>query len=101
MHLNGPTVRRVGRVVVGLHGGDAAHGARKNEDGALLWQGTDWVFAVVLDAHNTAESAGGMLELFTQWRARLEPICNGNRPGGPRVPERSARLIDGASRISC
>lgn len=55
MHLNGPAIQDVGRVVVGLHGGSASHGARKNEDGALVWVGEPWVLAMVLDAHNSAE----------------------------------------------
>lgn len=41
--LDGPRVGSVGRVTVGLCGGNAAHGARKNEDAALVWSGEDWV----------------------------------------------------------
>lgn len=89
MHLNGPAVREVEHVVVGLHGGNVSHGARKNEDGALVWVGENWVLAMVLDAHNSAESADRMLDLFAQWRPRLEPICNGGRPNDFRALERA------------
>jgi hypothetical protein len=59
--LDGPRVDAVGRVAVGRCGGNAAFGARKNEDAALVWSEEDWVFAVILDAHASSESAEAVL----------------------------------------
>ncbi|MCA0969307.1 protein phosphatase 2C domain-containing protein [Halobacillus litoralis] len=47
------------RVTIGRFGGDSNEGQTKNEDGCLVWwdQDKDWEFAVLLDAHDTAQSA--------------------------------------------
>lgn len=78
--LDGPRVNAVGRVAVGLCGGNADHGARKNEDAALVWTGDDWVFAVVLDAHASSESADAVLELFERGRAELMVLLEQPEP---------------------
>ena len=83
--LDAPTVVGTGRVSVGLFGGNTQHGARKNEDGALVWQGADWVFAVVLDAHASAESNDATLELLAAHRGALLPILRGNDPADLRT----------------
>jgi hypothetical protein len=46
-------------VVLGRFGGNSSEGAYKNEDGCLIWtdEANDWEFVMLLDAHNTAESA--------------------------------------------
>jgi hypothetical protein len=46
-------------MVIGLYGGNSRAGARKNEDGALVWCPADggWEFAVLLDAHFSVDSA--------------------------------------------
>ena len=69
--LEGPRIHTAGRVTIGLCGGDAAAGASKNEDAALVWAGEDWVFAVILDAHASSESADAVLELFEAGKAEL------------------------------
>src|SRR5437899_4608688 len=60
-HLDAPVVARCRDVVIGCYGGHA--GADKNEDGALVWCAGDgsWEFAMLLDAHASAESAGLIL----------------------------------------
>jgi hypothetical protein len=78
--LDGPRVDAVGRVVVGLCGGNAAFGAKKNEDAALVWTGEDWVFAVLLDAHASSESADALLELFEHGRAELMVLLGRPEP---------------------
>ncbi|MCF6409568.1 protein phosphatase 2C domain-containing protein [Pseudalkalibacillus salsuginis] len=46
-------------IVVGQFGGNSSAGQYKNEDGCLVWMDPqlDWEFVVLLDAHNTAQSA--------------------------------------------
>lgn len=46
-------------MVLGRFGGNSSAGQSKNEDGSLIWANPekDWEFAVLLDAHNTAQSA--------------------------------------------
>lgn len=78
--LQGPRVEAVGRVTVGLCGGNAGFGARKNEDAALVWSREDWVFAVVLDAHASSESAGAVLELFEERRPELVALLGRPEP---------------------
>lgn len=73
-YLDTPTILPVGRVLVGLYGGNTSHGANKNEDGALVWVGADWVFAAVFDAHASAESTDAALELLVEHKSALLPI---------------------------
>lgn len=67
-------------VTVGLYGGNADHGARKNEDAALVWTGEDWVFAVLLDAHAGSESADAVLELFEDSKPGLVALLGQAQP---------------------
>ncbi|RYH05709.1 MAG: hypothetical protein EON57_07310, partial [Alphaproteobacteria bacterium] len=59
-YLGGPSVDAVGPVSVGRYGGIGG----KNEDGALVWSGGDWTFAVVLDSHAGSASVEAVLGLF-------------------------------------
>ncbi|NKE04042.1 protein phosphatase 2C domain-containing protein [Mesobacillus selenatarsenatis] len=54
-----PDVFQFGKIVVGRYGGNSSAGQYKNEDGCLVWfnEHQDWEFAILLDAHKTAESA--------------------------------------------
>jgi hypothetical protein len=88
--LDGPRIHTAGRVAIGLCGGNAALGAKKNEDAALVWTGEDWVFAVILDAHASSESADAVLELFEAGRAELMPLMG--RPGPAHVTEVQAAV---------
>lgn len=78
--LDGPRIHTAGRVAIGLCGGNAAFGAKKNEDAALVWAGEDWVFAVILDAHASSESADAVLELFEAGRAELVALMGRTAP---------------------
>ncbi|WP_416143710.1 protein phosphatase 2C domain-containing protein [Planococcus koreensis] len=51
-------------LVLGRFGGNSSAGQYKNEDGCLIWKDSaeDWEFVLLLDAHNTAESAKAVLE---------------------------------------
>ncbi|BCB04053.1 protein phosphatase 2C domain-containing protein [Bacillus sp. KH172YL63] len=52
-------IRNINHVTLGRFGGNSAVGQYKNEDGCLVWADTDeeWEFAMILDAHMSAESA--------------------------------------------
>lgn len=59
-------IKYLNHIVVGRYGGNSNAGQYKNEDGCLVWfnEKEDWEFVMILDAHNTAESAERVLELF-------------------------------------
>jgi hypothetical protein len=61
-----PNTLQLGPIVVGRYGGNSSAGAYKNEDGCLVWfnEQQEWEFAILLDAHNTAESAELIIKLF-------------------------------------
>lgn len=63
-------IQQTGPVAVGRFGGNSAAGQTKNEDGCMVWANSeeDWEFTVLLDAHQTAESA----ELVIEEISRLE-----------------------------
>lgn len=52
-------IQQIGPVTLGRFGGNSAAGQTKNEDGCMIWANAeeDWEFTVLLDAHQTAESA--------------------------------------------
>lgn len=91
-YLDHPITSTLNRMVIGRYGGNTAAGANKNEDGVYLSSepGADWEFAMLLDAHNTAESAellvrtingeaGGIIRLLAlpvqQAFRELESFC--------------------------
>lgn len=57
---------QLGGIVIGRYGGNSSAGQYKNEDGCLVWfnEQQDWEFAILLDAHNTAESAELIIKQF-------------------------------------
>jgi hypothetical protein len=57
LYLDEPVVETCERVVIGRYGGSLHAGAHKNEDGALVFCGEDWEFAVLIDAHYSSQSA--------------------------------------------
>ena len=76
MLLDTPTVTSCGRVAIGRYGGHTGAGADKNEDGALIWCPADgaWEFAVLLDAHDSAQSAALVLDAIAAERAAILDI---------------------------
>ncbi|ANU13301.1 hypothetical protein B481_2720 [Planococcus halocryophilus Or1] len=52
-------VRQIQHVTIGRFGGNSTAGQYKNEDACLVWtnEKEDWEFVVLLDAHQSAESA--------------------------------------------
>jgi hypothetical protein len=64
--VDNPSIKQFSHVVAGFYGGNSAAGQYKNEDGCLLLldQKQDWEFVILLDAHNTAESAELIVNAF-------------------------------------
>ena len=56
MYLGEISVKQYGDIVLGKYGGNKIAGAKKNEDGALVWSNGEWEFAAILDGHNSAKS---------------------------------------------
>lgn len=54
-----PDVQKIEGVTIGRFGGNSSAGQFKNEDACLVWidGAANWEFVMLLDAHNTAESA--------------------------------------------
>lgn len=63
-------------LVIGRFGGNSAEGAIKNEDGCLVWTNTeeDWEFALILDAHFSAQSAELVVSTFAKERDRISAL---------------------------
>lgn len=61
-----PDILQLNHIVVGRYGGNSNAEQSKNEDGCLVWlnEKEDWEFTILLDAHNTSESAEMIVELF-------------------------------------
>jgi serine/threonine protein phosphatase PrpC len=62
--LDRPDATAVGRLMFGRYGGRVDGGACKNEDAALLIEGSDWELAVVADAHAGCDSSALVVELL-------------------------------------
>ena len=65
-------------VVIGRFGGNSSAGQHKNEDGCLVWvnRKEDWEFTLLLDAHNTADSAEIIIDLFNQEKAQISQLLS-------------------------
>ncbi|MDP5276768.1 protein phosphatase 2C domain-containing protein [Chengkuizengella axinellae] len=63
-------------LVIGHFGGNSSAGQYKNEDGCMVWvnQEKDWEFAIILDAHKTAQSAELVLETFGKEKGTVYEI---------------------------
>lgn len=70
------SVRKQGKIGIGRFGGKSSAGQTKNEDGCLVWQSEseDWEFVILLDAHQTAESAELILQTFSKQKALLRTL---------------------------
>lgn len=71
-------IQYVNHIIVGRYGGNSDAGQYKNEDGCLIWlnEKEDWEFVIALDAHNTAESAEKIVELFESEKIQIENILS-------------------------
>lgn len=73
-----PAVINVGEMEVGRFGGNSSAGQYKNEDACLIWSsGTgEWEFVVLMDAHNTAESAEAVLTQMDVHKKKLKQLLS-------------------------
>ncbi|MDN4524467.1 protein phosphatase 2C domain-containing protein [Fictibacillus fluitans] len=57
--IDRPHISELYHITLGRYGGHSLSGAKKNEDGCLVWacEKGDWEFSAILDAHYSAESA--------------------------------------------
>ena len=67
-YLDDPMVIDCGPFALGFYGGNTRSGANKNEDAAYVLADSagHWEFAMVVDAHFSAESADLLIDLVTQ-----------------------------------
>ncbi len=65
-------------IMIGRYGGNSNAGQYKNEDGCLVWfnEKEDWELVIALDAHNTAESAEKVLELFEEEKNQIKQLLS-------------------------
>ncbi|WP_096154281.1 MULTISPECIES: protein phosphatase 2C domain-containing protein [Bacillus] len=73
-----PDIHQLNQVFVGRYGGNSNAGQYKNEDGCLVWENEkeDWEFAILLDAHNSSESAEIILELFNKEKKPIKYLLS-------------------------
>ena len=71
-----PSVLQLHHLFVGRYGGNSDAGQYKNEDGCLVWwdEKEDWEFVMLLDAHNTAESAEVILAEFDKEKSPIKAV---------------------------
>ncbi|MBT2679323.1 protein phosphatase 2C domain-containing protein [Bacillus sp. ISL-35] len=76
--IDQPHTLQLGKVVIGRYGGNSSAGQYKNEDGCLVWidEQQDWEFAMILDAHNTSESAELIIEQFAEEEPDLKRLLS-------------------------
>ncbi|WP_152655653.1 protein phosphatase 2C domain-containing protein [Oceanobacillus sp. CFH 90083] len=63
-------------IFLGRFGGNSAAGQYKNEDGCLVWTNKKWdyEFAVILDAHNSADSATLILKQLSKRKQEIQDL---------------------------
>jgi len=73
-----PDLQQVNKIIIGRFGGNSHAGQYKNEDACIVWanKDEDWEFVMVLDAHNTAESAELVVEEFHRNKAGLKKLLS-------------------------
>lgn len=84
-YLDDYSVKSLGKVSVGCFGGGTKFGATKNEDAAYILQHPDgvWVFAVLLDAHHSSDSASAIIRLLeSKYENQLEGLNPSDEKGG-------------------
>ncbi|MEN1937803.1 PP2C family serine/threonine-protein phosphatase [Paenibacillus sp. 102] len=74
MCLGEISVQRYGDIVLGRYGGNMSAGAKKNEDGALVWSNRNWEFAMILDGHNSAESVALVVNTIQNAYANIKVL---------------------------
>ena len=77
-----PNIYQVNNLTIGRFGGNSSAGQYKNEDGCIVWSNEekDWEFAVLLDAHNSAESAELVINTIIEEEQNLTTIFSKSLP---------------------
>lgn len=73
-----PNIQQLNHMTIGRYGGNSSAGQYKNEDGCLVWldEKEDWEFVIILDAHNTAESAEIVVEQFEKKKTEVKHLLS-------------------------
>lgn len=71
-------INNINRISIGRFGGNSVAGQYKNEDGCLIWadEKENWEFVVILDAHNSAESAELVIEQFSKRKTEIQNLLS-------------------------
>lgn len=71
-----PHVQQFKNLTIGRFGGNSSAGQYKNEDGCIFWvnEEQNWEFVMILDAHNSAESAELVVETISKEEHNLTSI---------------------------
>ncbi|WP_407268827.1 protein phosphatase 2C domain-containing protein [Radiobacillus sp. PE A8.2] len=69
-------IKNFNQISLGRYGGNSSTGQYKNEDGCLLWIDIkqNWEFVVILDAHNSAESAELVIKQFSKYKTYIQSL---------------------------
>ncbi len=69
-------INNINHITLGRFGGNSVAGQYKNEDGCLIWADNkqNWEFVVLLDAHNSAESAELVIKQFLNCKEEVQKI---------------------------
>jgi serine/threonine protein phosphatase PrpC len=72
------SINHINHITLGRFGGNSAAGQYKNEDGCLIWadEDQDSEFVVLLDAHDSAESAELVIEQFKKRKKVIENLLS-------------------------
>jgi serine/threonine protein phosphatase PrpC len=72
-YVDNINITNINRISVGCFGGNSVAGQYKNEDGCLVWSDDkgDWELVVILDAHNSAESAEIVIKQFSMHKTEI------------------------------
>lgn len=73
-----PNIQHLNHMTIGRYGGNSSAGQYKNEDGCVVWldEKEDWEFVIILDAHNTAESAEIVVEQFEKKKIEVKHLLS-------------------------
>ncbi|QDQ02685.1 protein phosphatase 2C domain-containing protein [Lysinibacillus fusiformis] len=76
--IDKPSFLQLNHIGVGRYGGNSNAGQYKNEDGCLVWFNVkeDWEFIILLDAHNTSESAKIILKHFDNEKSQIKDLLS-------------------------
>ncbi|MFC5602256.1 protein phosphatase 2C domain-containing protein [Sporosarcina koreensis] len=84
--IDSKDIQSIGCMTVGRFGGNSSAGQYKNEDGCIVWVEEDWEFAVILDAHDSAESAELIIHTLEEFEHEL--IESTSKPGFHHVQKK-------------